>query len=44
MALVEEIRCAKNALAASFDNSEDHNLVVMIFSGFTQFAYIHTKD
>jgi len=38
MALIEETRCAKNALAASLDNSLDHRLVVMIRSGGTQWV------
>ena len=32
IALMEEIRCAKKALAVSFESSEDHTLVVSIFS------------
>ena len=32
MALMEEIRWAKKALATSLDNSLDHRLVVMIRS------------
>ena len=37
-ALIEDILCAKKALAVNFDNSEDHTLVVNIFSGETQFV------
>ena len=32
MALIEETRWAKKALATSFDNSEDHTFVCKIFS------------
>src|SRR6187402_104625 len=38
-ALMEETRCAKKALAVSFDNSDDQTLVVNILSGLTQLAY-----
>ena len=43
-ALIEEIRCAKKALAVNLDNSEDQTLVVKILSLGTQFAYTSTKD
>ncbi len=33
---MEDILCAKNALAVNFDNSEDHKLVVTIFVESTQ--------
>ena len=38
MELMEEIRCARKAFAASFDSSALHTLLVMIFSRGTQFA------
>ena len=38
IALIEEIRWARNALAVSLDNSEDQRLVVIIFSRGTQEA------
>lgn len=36
--LIEETRCAKNAFATSFDNSDDQRLVVIIFSDGTHCA------
>ena len=32
MALIEEIRCARKALAANFESYDDQRLVLMIFS------------
>jgi hypothetical protein len=32
IALIDETRCARNALAASLESSDDHVLVVTIFS------------
>ena len=37
---IEETLCAKNALDANFDNSDDHKFVVIIFSWETQWLYI----
>src|SRR5690606_13854926 len=42
-ALIEETRCARNALATSFDNSDDQRFVVKIRSRGTQRAYICTN-
>src|SRR5438045_8296209 len=42
--LIDEIRCARNALATSLDSSEDHKLVVKIRSRGTQRAYTSTRD
>ena len=41
--LMEDTRCAKKALAVSLESSEDHTLVVSIFSFGTQLAYTSTK-
>src|SRR5213075_935920 len=38
MELIDEMRCARNALATSFDSSDDHRLVVMMRSRGTQRA------
>ena len=43
IALMDDIRCAKKALAVSLDNSEDHTLVVKILSAATQLEYTPTK-
>ena len=43
IALMDEIRCAKNAFAVNLDNSEDQTLVVNILSVATQLAYTSTK-
>lgn len=40
---IEEIRCAKKALATNFDNSLDHTLAVKIRSLDTQCAYTFTN-
>ncbi|MNR26196.1 hypothetical protein D3C85_1433920 [compost metagenome] len=37
-AFIDDILCAKNALAVNFDNSDDQTLVVKILSVGTQFA------
>src|SRR5690606_2771927 len=42
-ALIDDTLCARKALAVSLDNSEDHTLVVNIFSFGTQWAYTSTK-
>ena len=44
MLLIEEIRCARNALATSFDSSALHTLLVMMFFLSTQCAYRSTSD
>mmetsp|Transcript_7708 Transcript_7708/g.28116 ORF Transcript_7708/g.28116 Transcript_7708/m.28116 type:complete len:237 (+) Transcript_7708:677-1387(+) len=44
MELMEEILCARNAFAASFESSADHKFAVMILSCGTQFAYTSTRD
>ena len=36
-AFMEETRCARNAIAVNFDNSEDQTLVLRILSFETQF-------
>src|SRR5215212_1255270 len=41
--LIEEMRCARKALATSLDNSDDHRLVVMMRSRGTQCAYTSTS-
>ena len=38
MELMEEMRWARKALATSFDNSDDHRLVVMMRSRGIQFS------
>src|SRR5690606_42121611 len=43
MALIEDTRCARKALAVNLDNSEDQRLVVRILSRPTHLAYIFTK-
>src|SRR5690606_27719500 len=43
MALMEEIRCAKKALAVNLDNSDDHRLVFKILSWGTQAPYISDR-
>ena len=43
MALMEEMRCAKNAFAASFESSADHKLAVRMFSFGTQLEYTPTS-
>ena len=43
IALIEEILCAKKALAVNLDNSDDHTFVVNILSTDTQFAYTSTS-
>lgn len=42
-ALIEDICCAKNVLAVSFDYSEDQTLVVIMRSFCNQWARIFTK-
>merc|ERR1719217_1636964 len=42
MEFTEETRCASMALATNLDNSDDHKLVVRIFSRGTQLAYTPT--
>src|SRR5271154_4150265 len=41
--LIDEIRCARNAFATSFESSEDQRLVVMIRSRGTQRAYTSAR-
>src|SRR6185436_9413526 len=41
--LIDEMRCARKALATSFDNSDDQRLVVMMRSRGTQCAYTSTS-
>ena len=43
MELMEDTRWARKALAVNLDSSEDHKLVVKIFSSGTQAAYIATN-
>jgi len=39
MELIDEMRCARNAFAVSFDSSADHRLVVTMRSFGTQCSY-----
>jgi hypothetical protein len=41
IALIEEILCARKALAVNFDNSDDHTFVVNILSSDT---HLHTHQ
>src|SRR5438876_12015957 len=41
--LIDEIRCARKALATSFESSDDQMLLQRIFSRGTQRAYISTS-
>ena len=43
MEFIDDTLCARKAFATSFDSSDDHRLVVIMFSLGTQLAYTETR-